>query len=240
MVELAAAVPARDWGCSSQGRSRADRPLSLRRDRGDWRRIFCRLIAFLIFIAFVSVYLSSVTQTCPSYRIASWDFHRNCGRHRSTIVNSLCALFGFCLFVIRSRTRRNPLVPVRAHDLLSLTKYMLRNLNASQDWLIAFAFSVCFCIVEVAQESPYRICGSQASARSDDFCVPYNDCPFENRPDNLVGAPTSDLAVSTLLLLSWRTSLPGLFAVLHAKCHADCFVARKHAGLCAFVCSALY
>ena len=53
-----AVVLARGWGCCSQGRSHADRPLSFRRDREDCRRsLFClirfstRTVAVFLFLA---------------------------------------------------------------------------------------------------------------------------------------------------------------------------------------------
>ena len=60
-VEIDAVVLARGWGCCSQGRSHADRPLSLRRDREDWRRsLFC-LIRFST--STVAVFLFLATDT---------------------------------------------------------------------------------------------------------------------------------------------------------------------------------
>ena len=45
-IESDAVPSARVWGCSSQGGSRADRPLSLRHFRGHWWHTFNRCVAF--------------------------------------------------------------------------------------------------------------------------------------------------------------------------------------------------
>ena len=90
VVGLVAVLLAGDWRCSSQASSGADRPVSLRRDRGDWTRsLLCR-IALSTCMAVLNVFLGSAFPIRHRYVKASNGSGDVGAQGHSFIVTTFC------------------------------------------------------------------------------------------------------------------------------------------------------